>query len=103
MLFKFHSRITYKRGEINIYSESDNAINKVEILEGSPKPVEIKISMCQTAESKEIARQRGLPSFDVLHAILARDNHAVLVTRDRHFCELGDIAESAPPERIIFD
>ena len=46
---KGRSRITYKRGEINIYSESDNAIDRVEILEGSPKPVEIKISMTNPA------------------------------------------------------
>lgn len=40
---KGRSRITYKRGEINIYSLSDLAINRVEILEGSKKPIEIKI------------------------------------------------------------
>src|SRR3989344_5398238 len=46
---KGRSRITYKRGEIDIYSDSDNAIDRVEILEGSPKPVEIKISMTNPA------------------------------------------------------
>lgn len=40
---KGRARITYKRGEINIYSLSDMAINRVEILEGSKKPIEIKI------------------------------------------------------------
>ncbi len=40
---KGRSRITFKRGEINIYSISDQAIESVEILEGADKPVNIKI------------------------------------------------------------
>lgn len=42
---KGRARITYKRGEINIYSVSDRAIFKVEILEGKEKPVEVRIFM----------------------------------------------------------
>ena len=40
---KGRSRITYKRGEINIFSVSDMAISGLEIIEGGDKPVEIKI------------------------------------------------------------
>ncbi len=46
---KGRSRITYTRGELNIYSESDNAITKVEILEGGDKPVEVRIHMTNPA------------------------------------------------------
>ncbi len=46
---KGRSRITYKRGELNIFSESDLAISNVEILEGSQKPVEIRIHMTNPA------------------------------------------------------
>ncbi|KKP47474.1 MAG: Metal dependent phosphohydrolase [Candidatus Woesebacteria bacterium GW2011_GWA1_33_30] len=46
---KGRSRITYKRGEVNIYSESDLAINNVEILEGNKKPIEIRIHMTNPA------------------------------------------------------
>lgn len=46
---KGRSRITYDKGEVNIYSESDLAISKVEILPGSKKPIEIKISMTNPA------------------------------------------------------
>lgn len=42
---KGRSRITYKKGEINIYSVSDNAIIKVEVTEGTDKPLKIKIIM----------------------------------------------------------
>lgn len=46
---KGRSRITYKRGEVNIYSESDLAISNVEILEGEKKPIEIRIHMTNPA------------------------------------------------------
>ncbi|EKE05668.1 MAG: hypothetical protein ACD_19C00184G0008 [uncultured bacterium] len=46
---KGRSRITYKRGEVSIYSESDLAISGVEILEGKDKPIEIKIHMTNPA------------------------------------------------------
>lgn len=46
---KGRSRITYKRGEVNIYSESDLAISSVEILEGKTKPIEIRIHMTNPA------------------------------------------------------
>lgn len=46
---KGRSRITYKRGEVNIYSESDLAISGVEILNGTKKPIEIRIHMTNPA------------------------------------------------------
>lgn len=42
---KGRSRITYKKGEMNIYSVSDNAISRVEISEGTDRPLTIKIIM----------------------------------------------------------
>lgn len=42
---KGRARITYKRGEINIFSVSDNAIDRVEVTEGIDKPLIIKIIM----------------------------------------------------------
>lgn len=46
---KGRSRVSYKRGEFNIYSESDLAISSVEILEGKEKPIEIRIHMTNPA------------------------------------------------------
>ena len=46
---KGRSRITYKRGEMNIYSESDQAISRVDILNGDKKPIEIRIHMTNPA------------------------------------------------------
>lgn len=46
---KRRSRVTYTRGELNIFSESDLAISSVDILEGKEKPVEIRIHMTNPA------------------------------------------------------
>jgi metal-dependent HD superfamily phosphatase/phosphodiesterase len=46
---KGRSRITYGRGEVNIFSESDLAISKVGILDGKIKPIEIRIHMTNPA------------------------------------------------------
>jgi metal-dependent HD superfamily phosphatase/phosphodiesterase len=46
---KGRSRVSYDKGEFNIFSESDLAISKVEILEGKVKPIEIRIHMTNPA------------------------------------------------------
>ncbi|QQG41734.1 MAG: HD domain-containing protein [Candidatus Woesebacteria bacterium] len=46
---KGRSRITYTRGEKNIFSESDLAISGVEILDGKERPIEIRIHMTNPA------------------------------------------------------
>lgn len=64
--------------------------------------VEVAVSEEQTKEAKIIAKNRKLPPSDVLHAIIARDNGAIVVTRDKHFERLFDIAESSSPEEVTF-
>ncbi len=56
----------------------------------------------QVQEAKKISAQRGLPFNDVFHAILARDNDAIMITRDYHFEQLADIVESMAPEDATF-
>jgi len=47
-------------------------------------------------------RNKALPFKDVLHAIIARDNNAVLVARDNHFFDmLTSIVEVEKPEEIM--
>lgn len=55
----------------------------------------------QRDEAKKIAEERNLPPGDVLHAIIARDNNFIMITRDKHFNELRDITEHYKPEEII--
>lgn len=55
----------------------------------------------QRDEAKKIAEERNLPPGDVLHAIVARDNNYIMITRDKHFRELEDITKHSKPEEII--
>lgn len=55
----------------------------------------------QKKEAEKLAFERRLPRDDALHAIIARDNNAVLVSRDRHFELLTDICKLKTPEDII--
>jgi len=55
----------------------------------------------QGDKAKKIAEKRKLPVGDVLHAILARDNGLILVSRDNHFRKLLDISKYYNPEELI--
>ena len=55
----------------------------------------------QREEAKKIAKERDVPAGDALHAIVARDNDLILVTRDRHFRKLEDISKHYKPEELI--
>jgi len=55
----------------------------------------------QWEEAKKIAKERDVPAGDALHAIVARDNDLILVTRDRHFRKLEDISKHHKPEELI--
>jgi len=59
------------------------------------------LSYEQKEEAKKISKERDIPLGDAIHAILARDNNAVMVTRDKHFYLLTDICEVVKPEDII--
>ncbi len=43
---------------------------------------------------------RGFPVMDLLHSIIARDEKAIIVSRDKHFKEIG-IVESKAPEELL--
>lgn len=62
---------------------------------------EVKISSKQVDEARRIAVEKKVPGSDVLHAVLTRDNNAVLITRDQHFELLWDIVKSLKPEEVI--
>lgn len=54
----------------------------------------------QRIEARKIAEERNLPPGDCLHAILARDNNFILITRDKDFLQLEDISSHHKPEEI---
>ena len=55
----------------------------------------------QFGKAKDLSKKRNIPLFDALHALIARDNKAVMVTRDRHFDKLLDITAYKKPEELI--
>jgi rRNA-processing protein FCF1 len=55
----------------------------------------------QSAEAAKMCKERKVPFGDALHAIVARDEKAVLVSRDRHFFELVDVVQVRAPEELI--
>jgi len=55
----------------------------------------------QRVEARMIALERNLPPGDVLHAILARDNNLILISRDKDFRMLTDISKCYKPEELI--
>ena len=67
--------------------------------EGLLKKVEIKEK--QIKEAVRLRNNLKIPFGDVLHAILARDNNAIMVTRDRHFEEVQNIVNIKKPEELI--
>lgn len=63
---------------------------------------EAPVSEKQLAEAKKISKERNLPFNDVFHAVISRDNKAIMITRDAHFEQLSDIVESMAPEEASF-
>jgi predicted nucleic acid-binding protein len=59
----------------------------------------VYINNNQIAEAKKLAKI--IPFADALHAILARDNNAILITRDRHFESLYGFVEIHKPEELL--
>ena len=55
----------------------------------------------QVRKSKDLSSKRDIPKGDALHALIARDNKATLVTLDNHFKKLYDITKSKRPQDII--
>ncbi|MEK6889304.1 MAG: PIN domain-containing protein [Nanoarchaeota archaeon] len=55
----------------------------------------------QIGKAKDLSAKRKIPKRDALHAILARDNHAFLITFDEHFKELADILKSHRTDEFI--
>ena len=56
--------------------------------------------MAQVKEANDLAQKYGVPAQDAMHAILARDNNATLISRDAHFERLSKIVSACLPEEI---
>ena len=77
--------------------------NEIERLFEKIKPILIFVESTekQARKAKDLSLKRDIPKGDALHAIIARDNKAVLVTLDNHFKKLLDITKPKRPQDII--
>ena len=69
---------------------------------GSIRFIDATSEALAEAKHEWAARERNLPFNDVLHAVLAKRNGAVLIARDRHFEALSEIVKICKPEEFIF-
>ena len=102
-------KITAKNSKIVL---TDHLIRELEVnysseeISGMFKPFEKQIEKMivtreQREQAKAIASEQKVPRGDALHAITARDNNLILITRDKHFKQLQDISRHYKPEDII--
>ena len=63
--------------------------------------IKVPISKEQIKEALAISKKLKIPKKDALHAVLSRDNKAILVTRDKHFYELQETVTIRKPEDLI--
>ena len=107
--FKLFALVKAKQNRIVI---TDLTIRELESnysipeINGMMKPFEALLdklvaSKEQREEAKKLSEERNVPKGDALHAILARDNKFILVSRDKHFRQLTDISEHHKPEELI--
>jgi len=76
---------------------------EIDIILGIAKPDNLRkahVYKKQIEDARKLARQRNIPEADVLHAMLAKDNAAQFISRDKHFTKLKDIAITKPPEEF---
>ncbi len=61
----------------------------------------VDISKQNIKEAKEVSQVRKVPRGDAIHAVVARNNDAILVSQDKHFQLLRDIVEVKKPEELL--
>lgn len=60
----------------------------------------VELSKNDFIEAQKLAEERTLPFGDVLHAIVSRNNNAVLITQDKHFEKVRDLIAVKLPQEI---
>ncbi|MBT5021862.1 PIN domain-containing protein [Candidatus Woesearchaeota archaeon] len=97
--FILYSDFVVKELQIKYSAEEIKAI--LDVVGSKKQLIKVNISEIQAKEAALISKQRNVAFGDALHAIISRDNFALLVTRDNHFQLLLDIVDVALPEELI--
>ncbi|MEK6967227.1 MAG: PIN domain-containing protein [Nanoarchaeota archaeon] len=77
--------------------------NEIENLFCFIKPIIINIDATekQLRRANDLSSKRKVPRGDALHALIARESNAILVTLDHHFMKLSDIISPQKPQDLI--
>lgn len=98
-----NDRIVYSDNniyELNILGYPFEDINTM-FLPFKPILIFVESTEKQIGKAKDIALKRDVPKRDALHALIARDNKAILITLDKHFQMLLDILKPKNPKELI--
>lgn len=79
----------------------DTEINKILSIAKPNNLKQIHITKEQIMKAIKISKKRNIPLKDVIHALVAKDNEAQLITRDRHFQKLKNIITPKLPEELL--
>jgi predicted nucleic acid-binding protein len=90
VVFKILSNYTILVSEL-VFAELNKHVDNLSLL-GFKNIILVEIFDTQRKLATAICEARNIPFGDALHAIIARDNNAILITRDKHFLKLRDIA-----------
>jgi predicted nucleic acid-binding protein len=73
------------------------------LFEVVPKKLVVKVYLNdkQTHEALRIKKKLKIPFGDALHAVIAKENDSILVSRDAHFYELQNYITFRKPEDLI--
>lgn len=82
------------------YSDEDITI-MLDMVSRMGKLVRVRTTYEEADEANVISKERNLPKGDALHAVVARDNEAIIVSQDKHFQKLKDIVGMVQPEELI--
>jgi predicted nucleic acid-binding protein len=86
--------------ELSVFYDKE-IINEILSIVDAEHLKKVLAKVDQVKEGKTFGRERHVPFGDAIHAVLARDNNATLITRDKDFNELQDIAPYYHPEDLL--
>jgi predicted nucleic acid-binding protein len=79
----------------------NNMYNIISILQPAIIKKIVRVNKTQSKEARVLARLKRIPFLDAIHSILARDNEAILISRDRHFEQTKSIVKTMAPEEML--
>jgi predicted nucleic acid-binding protein len=87
--------------ELKIAYSQQEIVNLLNILSFMKILKRVEIYHKDYLDAECISKQRRLPFPDVMHAIIARNNNAILITEDKHFQGLKDIVIIKRPIEMV--